>query len=404
MRMFNALKCRPFALLWIGQTISRLGDSVYLIALSWWILEKTGSAAAMAAVPTLTLLPRLVFLLIGGVMADRLPRQRVMFASDVSRGVLVIVMAVLMQTQLLALWHVYVASLIFGFVDAFFEPAYIALVPDITPAEILPSANSLTALSGQFSGIIGPSLGAAFVALGGTAITFMLDGVSFFVAAGCVLPILALVVARAQKADSRPNVIKDLREGLSAIFGSAWLWLTITLAGVINLFLAGGMPVALPFLVKDTLKADVGALGIVMSAISIGAIIGAVWIGHRSRLRRRGIWTYAAWMLSGLSFILMGLIPSLPTAFLGALGFGIGISAGNLIWTNVMQELVPNELLGRVSSVDQFGSFLLMPIGFGLSGWLTAQAGAPTVFLLCGGICAVVMALGMLHPAVRKLQ
>jgi hypothetical protein len=196
LRIFQALNCRLFALLWIGQTISRQGDSIYLIALTWWVLEKTGSAAAMAAVPIVTLLPRLVFLLIGRRHGDRLPRQRVMFASDGSRGILVIGMAVLMQTQLLALWQVYLASLIFGVVGTFFEPAYSALVPDITPTDSLPSANSLMALSGQFSGIIGPSLGAAMVALGGTSITVMLDGVSFFVAATCVLPILGLVLAR----------------------------------------------------------------------------------------------------------------------------------------------------------------------------------------------------------------
>lgn len=404
LRIFQALKCRPFALLWTGQTISRLGDRIYFIALSWWILEKTGSAAAMAAVATFTLLPNLVFLLIGGVMADRLPRQRVMFASDLLRGVLVVVLAVLMQAQRLEIWHVYVASLIFGLVDAFFQPAYIALVPDITPAEMLPSANSLTALSGQFSGIIGPTIGAAIVALGGTAVTFVFDGVSFFVAAIGVLPILGLIVARERQPGSRPNVVNDLREGFSAIFGSAWLWVTITLAGVVNLFFAGSIAVALPFWVKDNLHADVGALGLILSASSAGSIIGALWIGRRSQLQHRGLWTYCAWIVAGLAFILIGAIPALVIGILAALTFGIGLMIGGLIWTNIMQELVPGALLGRVSSVDQFGSFLLMPLGYGLSAWLTALVGAPAVFLLSGAISSGLLALGLLHPAVRRLQ
>jgi DHA3 family tetracycline resistance protein-like MFS transporter len=355
-------------------------------------------------VSTFTLLPKLIFLLIGGVMADRLPRQRVMFASDLLRGILAVALAGLMQAQLLEIWHVYIASLIFGFVDAFFQPAYTALVPGITPADMLPSANSLTALSGQFSGIIGPTFGAAIVALGGTVITFVTDGLSFFIAAGSILPILTLIVAREKHLDSSPNVIKDLREGISAIFGSAWLWITITLAGLVNLFFAGSIAVALPFWVKDNLHADVGALGLIVAASSVGSIIGALWIGRYSRWRRRGIWTYCAWMASGLALMVMGMVPSLAVALFSALVFGIGLMAGNLIWTNIMQELVPNALLGRVSSVDQFGSFLLMPVGFGVSAWLTAQVGAPRVFLLSGAIGGGLMALGLLHPAVRSLH
>src|SRR5437763_4098374 len=119
MALFASLKHRPFALLWSGQTISRLGDSLYRIALAWWVLQKTGSAVAMGTVLICAFTPMLLFLLLGGVAVDRLPRLRLMLASDLLRGGIVAAVALLAFADRLELWHIYLASLVFGFVDAF---------------------------------------------------------------------------------------------------------------------------------------------------------------------------------------------------------------------------------------------------------------------------------------------
>src|SRR5690242_19049558 len=129
MNLFRSLAHRPFALLWAGQTTSRLGDSLHRIALAWWVLEKTGSAAAMGTVLILTQIPLLLFLLIGGVVVDRFPRIRIMFASDVLSGLIVTFIAVFSWWDMLEISHIYLASLIFGFVEAFFFPAYQAIIP-----------------------------------------------------------------------------------------------------------------------------------------------------------------------------------------------------------------------------------------------------------------------------------
>lgn len=408
MALFNSLRCRPFAWLWGGQTISRLGDGLFTLALSWWVLEKTGSPAAMGLVQVFTILPKLVFLLIGGVIADRLPRLRVMLASDGSRGMLLAVVVVLVATQRLEVWMVYVAGLVFGFVDAFFQPAYTAVMPDVVPQELLPSANSLTALSGQFAGIFGPALGGLIVAAGGangTALAFGLDGLSFFAAAVLVLPFMGQIIGPKPKTDAPPpNAVRELREGFAAIFSSAWLWLTIVLAAFANMFISGPISVSLPFLVKDTLHAGASALGVIFSVFSIGAIVGAVFIGRARKLHRRGLVTYVSFISAGLLIALVGLVPSVAgVALVGGIT-GMCLAIGQLIWTNVLQELVPGELLGRVSSVDQFGSFVLLPISYGLVGWLTQQFGAPLMFVLGGVVTSGIMALGLLHPAVRHLD
>src|SRR6188474_2542677 len=160
MNVLRSLRHRPFAWLWTGQTTSRLGDSLYRIALSWWVLEKTGSAVAMGTVLILSQIPLLLFLLIGGVVVDRLPRIRIMFISDVLSGLVITFVTVFAWLDLLQIWHIYIASMIFGFVEAFFFPAYQSVIPQITPSDMLTSANSLNGLSARITGIIGPMLGA----------------------------------------------------------------------------------------------------------------------------------------------------------------------------------------------------------------------------------------------------
>jgi DHA3 family tetracycline resistance protein-like MFS transporter len=403
MELLRSLRVRSFALLWSGQTVSRLGDSLYRIALAWWVLEKTGSAAAMGTVLILSFLPMLLFLLVGGVAVDRLPRGRVMLASDILRGAIVASVAALAFAQMLEIWHVYVASMAFGFVEAFFQPAYTAIVPEIVPADALPSANSLTNLSRQISGVAGPMLGASIVAFGGTPAAFALDAVSFFVSAACLLPIVGLVELRAA-APKSSSALGDLREGLTTVFGSPWLWLTIAIFALANVTLDGPVSVSLPFLVKDSLHSDVDVLGFFYSSSSLGAIVGAIWLGRFKRIRRRGLLTYGAGVVSAIAVVIAGL--PIPIAAICVVFFveGLAVATFGLVWTNTLQELVPGDRLGRVSSIDMLGSYVLLPIGYGLTGWVTDAIGAPLMFILGGGIGAGLIALGLLHPAIRGLD
>src|SRR5262245_36391767 len=247
MALFLSLKHRSFALLWSGQTISRLGDNLYQVALAWWVLEKTGSAAAMGTVLICSFSPMLLFLLLGGIAVDRFPRIRVMLASDLLRGAVTSAVALLAFSQMLEIWHVYVASVLFGFVRAFFQPAYSAIVPEIMPHEVLPSANSLTSLSQEITGVVGPAVGAAIVALGGTASAFALDALSFFISALCLLPLPAPRAASDITTHS-PGVLHDLKAGLATVFASPWLWITIAIFSLVNITGRSPFLVALPLL------------------------------------------------------------------------------------------------------------------------------------------------------------
>jgi DHA3 family tetracycline resistance protein-like MFS transporter len=418
MNILRALKHRPFAFLWAGQTISRLGDSLYRIALAWWVLEKTGSATAMGTVFVFTQIPLLVFLLIGGVVVDRLPRIRVMFTSDISSGIIISFVAIFAWLDVLQIWHIYIASMLFGFVEAFFFPAYQSIIPQITPPDMLTSANSLNGLSQRITGIVGPILAAGLVATGGTSVAFGLDALSFFISASLVFPILrsglyeAVRPAKTEATATKPKSVKDalrqvlgdLREGWDAVITVPWIWITIAIFGVLNIMEGSPRSVAMPFLIKDELGADVAVLGYFGSAFSAGYILSALWLGQYKRLRRRGLLGYLAVMINGFLLLLFGLKFPIPVLIAAMFMYGFCFNIFALVWTNTLQEMVPHDKLGRVWAFDSLGSWILLPIGSMLAGWGTDFLGAPMVFII-GGIGTIVMILiGLLHPAVRNLD
>jgi DHA3 family tetracycline resistance protein-like MFS transporter len=367
------------------------------------VLEKTGSATAMGTVLVVSFLPMVLFVLVGGVVVDRLPRFRVLFASDVLNGLVVGTVAVLAAAGRLEIWHVYIAGALFGLAEAFFYPAYNASVPQVVPPEALPSANSLTSLSWQITGVIGPAIGAAMVALGGTSAAFGLDSLSFFISAACLAPLLRIALPRAADAPPR-SPVRDLRDGLAEVTSRTWLWLSIAFFGLVNVLDAGPRNVSLPFLIHDSLGLEVGALGAVSSSIAVGAVVAAVFLGRFHRLRRRGPLLYSCEVVMGLMLVAIGLLPSLPAVMAAAFVYGLGISIGGMVWTNSLQEMVPQERLGRVTSIDMLGSFIFLPLGFAFAGILTERIGPGNVFVLGGGL-VVLLAVGMLLvPSIRHLD
>jgi MFS family permease len=401
--IFRSLRHKPFALLWSGQTISNLGDSLYQVALAWWILQQTGSPLVMGTVIILRTVPMLLFALLGGVLVDRFNRLHLMLLSDLLRGIAVGVLTALFLFNALAVWHLYALSLLFGLVDACFPSAYRAVMPDILPAEALTSANSLTDLSAQFSGIAGPALAAFIVASGGSPLAFGLDALSFFISAACLLP-LAKHSSGAPRETAHDNLLHDAREGLSTVFGTGWIWVTIAVAAVSNLTYAGPMGVALPFLIQDRLHADVAVLGLFYSFNAAGAVCGALWVGRQAQLHRRGLKIYVPWIALALMVMLIGLAQNVWLILVASFVIGLCNSTLGLVWMNALQECVPHEKLGRVSSIDYLGSSLLEPVGLAVGGWATQWLGPAFVFVLGGALQAGILVLGVLHPAVRKLD
>jgi len=171
-----------------------------------------------------------------------------------------------------------------------------------------------------------------------------------------------------------------------------------------NLVLNGAFFVALPALIKRNLHGDVGALSIAYSLLALGSVLAALWLGRSSLRRRRGLIGYGAWLVCGLSLTMCGSTATPAGVWLGAFICGVMIMAFGLIWTHTLQELIPREALGRVSGIDLFGTYCMLPIGYGLTGWATDRIGAQMVFIISG--CAIVLlaALGISQRAIRQLN
>ncbi|HEU5369461.1 MAG TPA: MFS transporter [Ktedonobacterales bacterium] len=403
MALFRALAHRPFALLWSGQTISRLGDSLYTIALAWWVLEKTGSAAAMGIVLVCSQVPTLLLLLVGGVVVDRLPRLRLMLASDLLSGVVVCLVAFLAFQQWLALWHIFVMSALFGMAQAFFYPAYRAVIPDIVAADDLPGANSLRTISLQAAQIIGPGIGAAIVALGGTSFAFALDGASFLISAACIVAIPQVSLRGSPDAEES-SALQDVRKGFRSVLDSPWLGVTLAVAAASTLFLIGPTEAALPLLVKQRFGTHVSIYALLTTLSAVGSILAAIWLGRFKRLRHRGPLSYGAWILVGLMVLVLGLPVGVAGVSLAMFTQGTAQAALGLAWISTLQEFVPADLQGRVASIDLLVSDALTPVGFALAGIAADWLGAPLVFVLGGAIGASLIALGLLHPAIRAVD
>ncbi len=160
----------------------------------------------------------------------------------------------------------------------------------------------------------------------------------------------------------------------------------------------------LPFLVKENLGNDVRALGLLFSAASFGSVVAALWLGHATRIRHRGLISYIGLAAWGLTLVILGLPLALPFLLVTNFMMMASLNVFNLIWTNTLQEMVPHEMLGRVSSIDFLGSFVLLPIGYGLAGWAIDLIGAPPVFVIGGALTTLLALLGLLHPSIRNLD
>jgi DHA3 family tetracycline resistance protein-like MFS transporter len=320
------------------------------------------------------------------------------------RGAVVTGIAALAFLGKLEVWHLYAGGVVFGFADAFFQPAYAATVPEMVPRDDLNSANSITSLSVQTGRIAGPALGAGIIGIGGIPLAFGINAASFFASALCLLPLaLRRAPLRGESAE-QPNVLRDLREGFAFVMSAPWLWITIATMAITNVTLAGPYSVSLPFLVSDTLHRDVGTLGTIYAIFPIGYLVAAVWLGSVTRIRRRGWMIYLGTALAGAMLMMMGFPIGIVGICIVAFINGAALEAASLAWVNAMQEKVPPEMLGRVSSIDSLGSYALLPIGYAVAGLATDRLGAPMVFILGGAITTVLCLLALFHPVNRQLD
>jgi len=447
----RALQARSFALLWTGQTISVLGDAVFTIALTWEVLLLTGSATAMSLIVLAQWTPRIALLLFGGVLADRVSRRLLMLWADSGRGLIVLLVAWLSWTHQLQFWHLVALAPLFGIVSSFFDPAYQAILPQLVETDALASANSLNIVSRNTGFLFGPMLSAGCITLFGPASAFAFDGLTFFISIVFLiaiklpaLPAKAGVEQMPAPTSAQPVVndglaapgsspvtsaqpafdsaapgsssnsskaggaLRDIREGLRYVFAHTWLWVAVLASPLVSIGFAGPMWVALPRLVRDVYGAGVWLIGAMATSDAVGSIIAALFIGNASKLRRRGIVAFTSIIVGGCALVACAIPLSHaiepPVAITASALVGYGLAIFMIIWGTLQQEKVPNDMLGRVSSITQLGSVSALPLGLMLAGLLADHVGPASVFAIGGVLVIVPAALALCFRAIRWLD
>jgi predicted MFS family arabinose efflux permease len=395
----RSLRHRDYALLWSGQTVSVVGDGIYTISIALEALRISDHATTLAYVEVARIVPNVVLILFAGALVDRLPRRLVVLGADIVRGAAVAALAGLAAAHALNVTELVVLSVAVGVGDAFFFPAYRAIMPELLPPELLTQGNAFNSAS-QTVGVsfVGPALGGVVVALGGTATAFALDAGTFVASALC----LVLMSHIPPPAPSGRSMVHDARDGIRWTVRQRWLWFGILAAGVANFAAFSPTAVTIPLLVRDVLHQGPVAYGATFGAAGVGGLLAAALAGRLGSPKRRMTMIWVAWAMASFALVGVGVAPDvIVVAACGAVTF-FGLTYGNLLWGTLMQVAVPPEMLGRASSVDWLFSICLSPLGLLFAGALASSIGVRDTVLLGAGLsalsCLVVFVPGVRDP------
>jgi hypothetical protein len=400
-RILEPLANRDYRLLTAGAFVSLLGDGFYSVALAWQVYQISNVPTALSVVGVAWTLPLVLFLLLGGVLTDRYDRRWLMIGADLVRAAAVGTLGLLSITHAIQLWHVLVLVAFVGAGDAFFNPASTAIVPDLLATERLPQANALQGLVRPLMiRLIGPALGGFVVAVLNPGSAFLVDATSFLLSASMLLAIRARPSHMASSHGVR-RAFAEIGEGFRFVAANPWCWATLVSAMLSLLVFIGPVQVLLPFLVKNHLHLGPAALGALYAVSGIGAILSALAVGQLGIPRLRITLMYGSWTLGVALLAGYGLMGALWQGFVVAFATAGLFEVGSIIWTTLLQELVPRTLLGRVSSLDWLVSTGLVPVSFALTAPVAGLLG-PQATLVAGGLLgAVLMGMLLFVPGVR---
>jgi len=395
---------RNFRLLWMGENVSLLGDQFYFISLPWLVFQMTGSALAFGAILMVAGIPRAVFMLIGGVITDRFSPRNVMIVSNLLRLIITILLTLVVAAQAIELWMLYVIAFCFGSVDAFFHPAYRAIIPLIVDENALQASNSWMQGAAQMVQIAGAGVAGIVVRSAGMALSFAFDAFTFFFTSIMIWMMRPITILRSQagpEATSKHvSVLAEIGEMLTYIWHDKLLTTLIMVVAAINLFFAGPLIVGSAALSQNRFVQGSVAYGAMLSAFAIGALVGTLTAGA-VRLKQAGVISLFLVAAEGMFMIGIGYASSLAiTCILWLLtGFGAGFGSLNMI--TMTQRRVAKAMMGRFMSLIALTEVGLTPISNALAG-LLADWNVTALFVISGALLAVTALLATMNGNLRS--
>ncbi len=400
--LLSPLREREFALLWAGMAVSLVGDGIYFVAVAWQAYSLSNTPAALSAVGVAWTLPTVLFLVVGGAITDRFERRRVLLAASLAEAVAIGTIGVLAVTGQLQLWMLLALVAVYGAGEAFFNPAFDAIVPTLIAEEQFTAASALEHFSRPLAiQLLGPALGGLLVAAAGVGAAFLVDAGTFIVSIWMLLMMRAAPVAPVAAASLR-SAIGDVSTGLRFVLANPWLWATLAAASLSLLAFFGPVQVLLPYLVKNELHRGGATFGAIRAAGGIGAVLVALAVAQAGLPRRCITWMFAAWAAESLLLVGYGIASGAWMFALISLAAG-GLGAlGGVVWGTLMKALVPNRMLGRVSSFDWLVSIGLIPVSFAITGPVAAALGPRTTLVCAGALGGAAMIAFLAVPGVRE--
>ncbi len=396
---FSALGYRNFRLLWFGNFISNTGDWMDQISFNWLVYSLTDSAVWLALVNMCRFVPILAFTLVGGVIADRFERRRMMFVTQFVAMLLAISLAGLVATGRVSLWMVMLIAFGRGVMNSFNQPAKQSLVSELVPPHELRNAIALNSAQFNLTRVLGPSIGGALIATIGVEGAFVANGVSFIAVLG------ALALMHFPERPSRSpsgSIAADLLEGVKYLRRTPTLGMLVILA-LIPVVLGNPYLTMLTVFARDVLHVGGGGLGVLTACSAIGSVVGALVVGM-AEVRRRGRLMLASLVLFGTALIVFAASTWLPLSVAALCAAGIGQQTYLTLNNSVVQETVDEEYRGRVLSMI-FLNRGMVPLGTMMAGFGTAMFGAQwAVGLMATALVLLALGVAQFAPAIRRLQ
>ena len=375
---------RQFRLLFLGRTVSLFGSAFAPIALAFAVLDLTGSAGDLGLVVAAGVVPQVIFILVGGIWADRLPRHHVMVGSDLVAGAAQAAIAILVLSGTAEIWHLIALQVVRGMASSFFLPAAAGIVPQVVSASRLQEANALLGLTRSSTQVLGTAGGGIAVAAIGSGWALAFDAATYLLGA------VFLIGLRLPRSLTIPgsSFLRELREGWDGFWSRSWLWAIVVQFAFVNAAYVGAWAVLGPVVADDELG-GAATWGLILAAGAVGTILGGLAVLRFRPDRLLLAATLAVFSLA-LPLVLLS-FPAPPVAIgAGAFVAGIGLSLFGVFWDTAMQQQIPAEQLSRLYSYDMLGSFVFIPLGAAIAGPISTVVGVTET--LVGATVVIVIA------------
>lgn len=398
-KMFRAFGYREFRLLWLGAFASTVGTWMQEVAQNWLVLTLTGSAFLLGLDAFLGDVPIILFSLVGGVIADRLDRRKLLLTSQYLQMSFALILAALIYTHKVTIWQILLLSFLTGSAQAFGGPAYQALVPTLVQKQDLSNAIALNSIQFNLARIIGPlAAGLAFTALGAAA-CFLLNGVSFL----AVILSLSLLKTHFIPKASGQDLMTELRGGLFFVKDQPALR-SLTVLAFCSTFFGIPLMTMLPLFAKDIYHLGPKGYSMLMAFFGSGAVLGALLVAALGSYQRKARATLLMQVMFGIMVIIFSFSRNLGISLAALLLAGIALISVFAMISSLVQLLAPEAMRGRIMSIYMIAFRGGMPLGSLVTGSL-ASLHTPSVVLACNGLFLSVVAGGFLffNKSVKEL-